>query len=152
MFQSFSYLSLKINSSLKCHRFELKISWKWGTILANFVIKIYIAEKFSSNFVLKLLDFLLKKIQSLYLHKCVPYNDGRLESCKKYFEGRTRGSVIGSWTGNPQQYSCPENPMDRGAWWATAHGVARVGHDLATTRENVVYVELLLSPFWKIEE
>ena len=42
--------------------------------------------------------------------------------------------------------------MDRGAWWATAHGVARVGHDLATTRENVVYVELLLSPFWKIEE
>ena len=22
-----------------------------------------------------------------------------------------------------------ENPMDRGAWWATVHGVARVGHD-----------------------
>ena len=33
-----------------------------------------------------------------------------------------------------------------------AGGVARVGHDLATTRENVEYVELLLSPFWKIEE
>ena len=25
--------------------------------------------------------------------------------------------------GNPLQYSCLENPMDRGAWWATAHGV-----------------------------
>ena len=25
-----------------------------------------------------------------------------------------------------------ENPMDRGAWWATVHGVTRVGHDLAT--------------------
>ena len=24
------------------------------------------------------------------------------------------------------------NPMDRGAWWATVHGVTRVGHDLAT--------------------
>ena len=24
---------------------------------------------------------------------------------------------------------CLENPMDRGAWWAVVHGVARVGHD-----------------------
>ena len=27
--------------------------------------------------------------------------------------------------GNPLQYSCLENPMDRGAWWATIHGVAK---------------------------
>ena len=27
--------------------------------------------------------------------------------------------------GNPLQYSCLENPMDRGAWWAAVHGVAR---------------------------
>ena len=27
-------------------------------------------------------------------------------------------------SGNPLQYSCLENPMDRGAWWATVHGVA----------------------------
>ena len=26
--------------------------------------------------------------------------------------------------GNPLQYSCLENPVDRGAWWATIHGVA----------------------------
>ena len=26
---------------------------------------------------------------------------------------------------NPFQYSCLENPMDRGAWWATVHGVAK---------------------------
>ena len=33
----------------------------------------------------------------------------------------------------PLQYSsCPGNPIDRGAWWATAHGVAGVRHDLAT--------------------
>ena len=25
--------------------------------------------------------------------------------------------------GNPLEYSCLENPMDRGAWWATVHGV-----------------------------
>ena len=29
------------------------------------------------------------------------------------------------WHGNPLQYSCLENPMDRGAWWAAFHGVAR---------------------------
>ena len=27
--------------------------------------------------------------------------------------------------GNPLQHSCLENPTDRGAWWATVHGVAK---------------------------
>ena len=35
--------------------------------------------------------------------------------------------------GNPLQYSCLENPMDGGAWWATVHGSQRVGHDWATS-------------------
>ena len=34
--------------------------------------------------------------------------------------------------GNPLQYSCLENPMDRGTWWATVHGVSIVRHDLVT--------------------
>ena len=38
----------------------------------------------------------------------------------------------GKGNDNPLQYSCLENPMVRGAWWATIHGVTRVGHDLAT--------------------
>ena len=35
------------------------------------------------------------------------------------------GRSPGEGNGNPLQYSCLENPMDRGAWWATAHGVAK---------------------------
>ena len=31
----------------------------------------------------------------------------------------------GEGNGNPPQYSCLENPMDREAWWATVHGVAK---------------------------
>ena len=31
----------------------------------------------------------------------------------------------GEGNGNPLQCSCVENPMDRGAWWAIAHGVAK---------------------------
>ena len=34
------------------------------------------------------------------------------------------GRSPGGGRGNPLQYSCLENPMDRGAWWATVHGVA----------------------------
>ena len=34
--------------------------------------------------------------------------------------------------GNPPQYSCLGNPMDRGAWWTTAHGITRGRHDLVT--------------------
>ena len=31
----------------------------------------------------------------------------------------------GEGNGNPLQYSCLGNPMDRGAWWATVHGVPK---------------------------
>ena len=34
--------------------------------------------------------------------------------------------------GNPLQYSCLEDLMDRGVWQATVHGVTRVGHDIVT--------------------
>ena len=41
--------------------------------------------------------------------------------------GSIPGSVRspGGGHGNPLQYSCPENPMDRGAWQTTVHGVAK---------------------------
>ena len=35
------------------------------------------------------------------------------------------GRSPGKGNGYPLQYSCLENPMDRGAWWATAHGVTK---------------------------
>ena len=47
------------------------------------------------------------------------------------YNARDMGSIPGSGrspgegNGNPLQYSCLENHMDRGAWWATVHGVAK---------------------------
>ena len=35
------------------------------------------------------------------------------------------GRYSGEENGNPLQYSCLDNPIDRGAWWATIHGVTR---------------------------
>jgi len=46
------------------------------------------------------------------------------------------GRSPGGGNGNPLQSFCLKNPMDRGAWWATVHGIfsrQRVGHDLAHT-------------------
>ena len=47
------------------------------------------------------------------------------------------GRSPGGGNGNPLQYSCLENPMDRRAWWATFHGDhKRVGHDLTTKQQR----------------
>ena len=35
------------------------------------------------------------------------------------------GKIPGGGNGFPLQYSCLENPMDRGAWWATIHRVTK---------------------------
>ena len=35
------------------------------------------------------------------------------------------GRSSGEGNGNPLQYSCLENPMDRGTWWTIVHGVAK---------------------------
>ena len=57
---------------------------------------------------------------------------GKNSSCNAGDLGLIPGSgrSSGEGNGNPLQYSCLENPMDKGAWQATVHGIARVCHDL----------------------
>ena len=51
------------------------------------------------------------------------------------------GKFPGVGNGNPLQYSCLENPMDRGAWQTIVHGVARrVRHNLATKQQQYSYI------------
>ena len=54
------------------------------------------------------------------------------------------GRSPGEGNGNSLQYSCLDNPMDRGAWWTPIHGVTRVGHDLATKPPPPPFIEYLL--------
>ena len=54
-------------------------------------------------------------------------SDGKESACNSIDLGLIPGSgrSPGEGNGNPLHYSCLENPMDRGAWWATVHGVAK---------------------------
>ena len=63
-----------------------------------------------------------------------PIKDGLLPACNAGAKGDTGlipglGRSPGGRHGNPLQCSYLDNPMDRGAWQATAHGVERVCHD-----------------------
>ena len=49
------------------------------------------------------------------------------------------GRSPGEGNGDPLQYSCPENPKDRGAWRLQPMGSKRVGHNLATKQQQRVY-------------
>ena len=61
-------------------------------------------------------------------------SDGNESACNVGHPGSVPGlgRSPGGGNGNPLQYSCLENPMDRGDWWATVLGVSRVGHNLET--------------------
>ena len=54
-------------------------------------------------------------------------SDGNASACSAGDLGSIPGSgrSAGEGNGNPLQYSCLENSMDGGAWWATVHGVAK---------------------------
>ena len=54
-------------------------------------------------------------------------SDGKASACNMGDPGLIPGSVrsSGEGNGNPLQYPCQENPMDRGDWYATVHGVTK---------------------------
>ena len=71
----------------------------------------------------------------IHIYKGLPWWPSSKESTCNAGGARDVGLIPGSGrspgreNGNPLQYSCLENPMDRGVWRATVHRVARVGHD-----------------------
>ena len=54
-------------------------------------------------------------------------SDGKESACNAGDSGSIPGlgRSAGEGNGHPLQYSCLENPLDGGAWWATVHGVAK---------------------------
>ena len=70
-------------------------------------------------------------------------SEGKASTCNAQDLGSIPGSgrSSGEGNGNPLQYSCLGNPMDRAAWQATIHGVA-VRHDWATNTQGNSFCDL----------
>ena len=83
---------------------------------------------------------------STILYKASAYNAGDLGSIPG------SGRSPGEGNGNPFQYSCLENPMDQGTWWATVHRVAKSRTRLSdftfTFKANKVYQGS--KSFWRV--
>ena len=58
------------------------------------------------------------------------------------------GRSTGGGNGYPLQYSCLKNPMDRGAWRATVHGVAKSRTEHTHTQNIVYFNEKILIIFY----
>ena len=71
--------------------------------------------------------------------KASAYNAGDLGSIPG------SGRSPGEGNGNPLQYSCLENPMDGGAWWATVHGLAksRIQRETSLSHASKVMLKIL---------
>ena len=65
------------------------------------------------------------------IRKTIHCSDGKASACNAEDLGSLPGPgrSPGEGNGYPLQYSCLKNSMDRGAWLATDHGVARAGYD-----------------------
>ena len=67
------------------------------------------------------------------------HSDDKESACSAGDLGSTPGlrRLLGGGNGNPLQYSCLGNPMDRGAWVGySTWGHKRVGHDLVTKQQQ----------------
>ena len=51
------------------------------------------------------------------------------------------GRSPGEGNGNPLQYSCLKNPLDKGAWWATVHGVTKSQTRLSMHTQMRVWIK-----------
>ena len=77
----------------------------------------------------RFVDQILKGFADGSVVKNLPANAGEMEDVGDSDLIPGSGSSPGAGNGNTLQYSCLENPTDRGAWQATVHGVSKSQHD-----------------------
>ena len=75
-----------------------------------------------------MVHLLVSSLETPYFSMCASGgSDGKESTCNARDSGLIPGLGRSPGEGNsyPLQYSCLENPMDRGAWWAAVHGAAK---------------------------
>ena len=95
--------------------------------------------------------FLWKYTKKLYFWIIVPPKNWPLPSASTNAEDvgliPGLGKSSGEGNGNPSQYSCLGNPMDRGAWWTTVHTVAKQSASAGIKPQTAVL--LIFNTPWK---
>ena len=100
--------------------------WVWQIVKIRRMMRILMAKRY---------EYMLP-LPFLWEANIIPelpwWLSGKESTCNAGNKGLIPGSgrFPEGGNGNPLQYPCLENPMDRGAWRAIVHGVARVGHSL----------------------
>ena len=122
-----------LDSQTKC--VLLYISCVWGICLFIDKLHLWYLTQYFKYYMLILYLNLEKELDSLFSFNIwmVPLLgfpgglDGKAFAYNVGDPGLIPGSgrSSGEGNGNPLQYSCLENPMDRGTWWATVHGVSK---------------------------
>ena len=72
-------------------------------------------------------------------------SNGKESTCNAGDPGSIPGSgrSLGEGNGNPLQYSCLENPMDTGGWWAAVHGVTKSRIRLSDFKHTYTHIKNL---------
>ena len=118
------YVMFRKNSNLMV---EVKIRLTWGRIVTTWVYRHVFWEVSDILFlnlriIIMVCSDLNQSSQVVLMVKNLPANAGDTrDACSIPRLGR----FPGEGHGNPHQYSCLDNPMDRGAWQATVHRVAK---------------------------
>ena len=115
-----------LRETFHCLLFTLEIKNNLGVIFDDGLDNLWVLFLFKKNYL-----FLTCTHCYTYLfiaHQVFPGgSDGKESACSMGDPGLIHGSgrSPGEGNGNPLQYCCLENSMDRGGWWATVHGVAK---------------------------
>ena len=91
------------------------------------VIQLYVCVCVSVCIIFQILFQILFHYRLLQDNEYCSWLSSKESACQRGDAGLIPGSERspGEGTGNPLQYSCLGNPMERGAWWATVHGAAK---------------------------
>ena len=105
------------------------------------------------------LIYITKKMNSFHIHTicCIlfiikDFPNGSVvkesicqgRTCRRRRFDSWLGRSSGEGNGNPPQYSCLRNPMDRGAWQAIVHGVTK-----SRTQCNYTQIHIVTSMYWR---
>ena len=122
-----------------CKMRVIAVPASWGCCeLENCPARYVLRESWSQQLVRKLKLYKHQALQTLgFPHSSVSKESACSAGDPGSIPGLGRSPREGN--GNPLQYSCLENSMDRGAWWATAHGVTKSRTQLSNQIIIIIY-------------